>query len=134
MSWEWEVLAAVVRFLFLLAPFIDISDDFSLMDDSLHEAREFALAGSCKALLVSFPAQLLLAILARAGQSCRTVNVLFVVVYVVAAFIVGYLLLRIPTKHLRGTVVPFIWFAVFETIGVMTQVFGLAPAVRSICQ
>src|SRR4051812_11690516 len=119
MSWEWEALAALVRVLFLLAPFMDVAKDFTLVGDTLNEAKEFALAGSCRAMLVSFPAQFLLAVLARASsEQCRAVNFLIVAIYVVGALIVGFVLFKIPTRYLRGTVVPFLWLVAFETLGV----------------
>ncbi len=134
MSWEWEVLAAVVRLLFLLAPFMDVAKDF-VLGDSLAEAREFALAGSCRAMLVSFPAQFLLTILARASsEQCRAVRLLVVAIYVVGALVVGFGLFKIPTRFFRGSVVPFIWLAAFETLAVLAQIFGLLPVVRTICQ
>src|SRR6201999_1428206 len=104
MSWEWDVLAAIVRFLFLLAPFMDVAKDFQL-GAALGEAKEFALAGSCRAMLVSFPAQFLLAILARTSdQHCGAVNLFLVIIYVIAALLVGFGLFRIPTILFRGTV------------------------------
>lgn len=135
MSWEWEALGAVVRILFLLAPFVDVDKHFALAGDYIKEAREFALVGSCRAMLVSFPAQLLLAILAGAGsQQCKGVSVLSIAIYFLAALIVGFALIKIPTHWLRGSVVPFIWLVTFELFSVLAHVFGLAPALRSICQ
>ena len=134
MSWEWDVLAALVRFLFLLAPFMDVAKDFHL-GDALDEAKEFALAGSCRAMLISFPAQFLLAIFARASnEHCQTVSLLLVVIYVIAALLVGFGLFKIHSRRFRGTVRPFIWLAAFEGLSVLVHIVGLGPAVRGICR
>jgi hypothetical protein len=134
MSWEWEVLGAVVRSLFLLAPFMSVAKDFPFAGDSLVEAREFALAGSCRAMLVSFPAQLFLAILARASDSrCQNVKWLAIALFAFGAAIIAVGLFNIPTRWFRGTIVPFVWLIVFTALGVIAQIFGLSRAVQLAC-
>jgi hypothetical protein len=138
MSWEWEVLTAIVRFLFLLAPFLNVSKDFALKGATLIEAKEMAVAGSCRAMLVSFPAQLLLAILARASNTpCQTVRFLPVALYVVVGLLLAFGLFKIPTKLFRPVRVKgvqFIWFGTVTVLGVLAQIFGLERAVALICQ
>jgi hypothetical protein len=134
MSWEWEVLGAVVRSLFLLAPFMSVAQDFTFVGDSLVEAREFALAGSCRAMLVSFPAQLFLAILARASSTqCQNVKWLTIALFAFGCVIIAVGLFNIPTRWFRGTIVPFVWLIVFTGLGVIAQIFGLSRAVQLVC-
>ena len=135
MSWEWEILAATVRLLFLLAPFMSVAKDFPLTGDNLTQAREFALAGSCRAMLVTFPVQLFLAILARASNTqCQTIKLFPVALFAVGGFVAAFGLFKIPTRYFLGTIVPFIWLAAFTALGVVAQIFGLARAVAIICQ
>lgn len=135
MSWEWEVLAAVVRLLFLLAPFLGVAKYFALTGVELAEAKEMASAGSCRAMLVSFPAQFFLAILARASNTqCQNVRWLPVALYVVGGSVVAFGLFNIPVRYFRGSPRPFIWLAAFTALSVLAQIFGLAPAVSLICQ
>lgn len=134
MSWEWEVLGAVVRSLFLLAPFMSVAKDFSFAGDGLVEAREFALSGSCRAMLVSFPPQLFLAILARASSTqCQTVRWLSIALFAIGGVILAVGLFNIPTRFFRGTIVPFVWLIVFTALGVLAQIFGLSRAVQLMC-
>lgn len=138
MSWEWEVLTALVRFLFLLAPFLNVSKDFALTGVNLAEAKEMALAGSCRAMLVSLPAQLFLAILARASNTqCQAVRLFPVALYVVGGLVLAIALFKIPTRlfrPIRIKGVPFIWFGAVTALGVLAQIVGLARAVALICQ
>jgi len=134
MSWQWQVLGATVRFLFLLAPFMSVAKDFPYSGDNLAEVREFALAGSCRAMLVSFPAQFFLSILAQVSSTqCQTVNWFLVALYVFGGIVVAFLLYRVPTRYFRGTIPPFIWLAVFTALSVLGQIFGLQGAVALIC-
>jgi len=134
MSWQWQVLGASVRFLFLLAPFMSVAKDFNFVGDELAEVREFALAGSCRAMLVTFPPQFLLSILAQlSGTKCETVNWFVVALYVFGGFVVAGLLYIVPTRCFRGTIIPFIWLAVFTGLSVVGQILGLQRAVALVC-
>jgi hypothetical protein len=134
-SWEWEVLAAVVRFLFLLAPFMGVAKYFALKGSHLAEAKDMAAAGSTRAMLVSFPAQFFLAILARASNiQCQNVRWLPVALYVLGGAVAAFGLFNIPVRYFRGPLTPFMWLAAFTALSILAQTFGLAPAVNLICQ
>jgi len=135
MSWEWEALTGVVRLLFLLAPFMKVEAAFSLAGDTLHEAKEFAQASSCRALLVSFPAELFLVILAQASNTqCRTVNWLLIAGYVVVGFVLAFGLFKIPARYYRGPFHPFLLFIIITALSIVFKTYGLAPVVALICQ
>jgi hypothetical protein len=113
---------------------MSVAQDFTFVGDSLVEAREFALAGSCRAMLVSFPAQLFLAILARASSTqCQNVKWLTIALFAFGCVIIAVGLFNIPTRWFRGTIVPFVWLIVFTGLGVIAQIFGLSRAVQLVC-
>jgi hypothetical protein len=134
MPWEWKTLAAAVRLLFLLAPFMGVAKEFSLTGVSLAEAREMAAAGSCRALLVSFPVQLFLAILARASNTpCQKVNWLMVALFVIVGSVATVVLYNIPARIFRGTLPPYICFVLVTAADILTDKFALTLAISLIC-
>ena len=135
MAWEWEVLLGVVRLLFLLAPFTNVENRFSIEPNKLTETKEFAQASSCRAMLVSFPVELFFAILAQASNmQCRTMNLLMVAVYAVISAGMGFGLYKISAHRFRGIYPPFLWFAGFTAVSILAKIFGLEPAAALICQ
>jgi hypothetical protein len=135
MQWEWEVLAAVIRFLFFLAPFLNVEKEFGFAGNELVEAREFAWAGSCRAMLVSFPAELIIIVLGEASKKqCNNVNFLMVAVYIIAAVILAYGLFLIPATYFRGRFRPFVWLAIFTALIVVVKTVGVTPALSVICR
>ena len=135
MEWQWDVLTAVVRLLFLLAPFMNVAKDFSLAGANLIEAREFANAGATRAILVSFPLQALITIWTSASKldRCAPVNWMTVALYVVGAAVVAVLLYRVPTRLFRGSFLPFVWWIGFTALFLAVQDKVGPPAARLMC-
>jgi hypothetical protein len=93
---------------------MSVKEEFALTGDALDEAQEMALAGNCRAMLVSFPAEFLLATLAEASTRCKTGSLLIVAVYFVIGSLLAFALYKVPTRYFRGRVRPFIWLIGFN--------------------
>jgi hypothetical protein len=73
MTWKWLILTASVKLILLIAPFLDVSDDF-ILGDRLAEDKEYAAVGSTMSMLFSTPILLALQTLNQTTQVCRTVR------------------------------------------------------------
>ncbi len=71
MTWKWFILTASVKLILLVAPFLDVSDEFNLAGDTLAEAKEYAAVSSTMSMLFSTPILLALQTLNQTTQICR---------------------------------------------------------------
>lgn len=133
MTFNWLVLTAVVKAIFLVAPFLDVSDDFNL-GNRLDEAKEFAAAGSTKGMLFTSPILLALQTLSETPNVCHAgVDGLRIVVSIVVLGAVLAGCYAIPTRLFRGTWVPFVWFVILTGVEIAFEVILLLPIANAIC-
>lgn len=136
MPWYWVGLTAVVRLLFLRAPFLGVSDEFAIPDEFTEEAQDYARAGACKAILLSFPVLQLINLLAAADRDCGQAGVapfpiaLIVVVGVVLEVLVYY----IPARYYRGSHRSFVWFAGVTLADVLLVTTGIPRVDLLLCK
>src|ERR1035441_5919566 len=109
MTWKWLILTASVKLILLIAPFVDVSDEFNLVGDTLAEAKEYAAVCSTMSMLFSTPILLALQTLNQTTQLCHTgVDALHVTVFfiILAAALFG-IYYFIPMHFWRGVIPRF---------------------------
>jgi hypothetical protein len=127
------VLSFFVKLCIAIAPFLSFEDDF-ILGDKLEEAREFASAGSTKAMLFSSPILFALRTASEASTVCHVgIDALFAVLGVVVLAVALYGCYKLPTWLFRGTVTVVIWLfmlLVFETV---SENYLLQPVAQLLC-
>jgi hypothetical protein len=135
MNVYWLILVGVVRLAFLLAPFLRVEGEFSLQGSILDEAKEFANAAACKAMLISLPVVFVIAVMAEADRACHSgVDLLLVTLYMFAVIALSYGFFQIPAWLYRGTAAPVLWFLVLTFVEVAAQAFLLTKLALLICR
>ena len=136
MSLKWEILLAVIRLLFVVAPFMSIGKEFGLIGTTLDKAKEFANAGNGRAILVTFPIELFVRTLAEAdnrGATCQK-NLFMIAVYVVIVVLLAYMLYKTPTDLFRTWFLPFVWFFVITILSLLATSYRLSLLANPLCR
>lgn len=135
MSWNWVILMAIVRVLFVLAPsFIRIKEDFAF--EHPKEAQDFARASACKAMLLSFPVLLLINLLATADQSCGQYGVApypLTVSYILCT-VISVLFLYIPAYSYRGMRNNIFWVVGITFSDAILTIIMIPALVQYLCR
>ena len=133
MTWEWLVLTALVKAIFVVVPLLDITSDFNL-GSKLDEAKEFAAAASTREMLFASPILLALRTLYETSHVCSSgVNAFRIAV---SAVMLGVLLLgcyAVPTRLFRGSWAPFVWFLILTAAEIASEILLVPLAGKAIC-
>jgi len=135
MSLKWEILLSVIRLLFVLAPFMDIGREFGLAGNSLENAREFANAGNCRAMLVTFPVELFIRTLVETearGATCQK-SLFAIAVYILIVVLLAIALYKIPTTVFRTWLLSIGWFILFTGLSVFVGSYRITWLANQIC-
>jgi hypothetical protein len=133
MTFKWLILTGVVKAIFVVAPFVDISGDFNL-GDRLEESKEFAAAGSTKAMLFTSPILLALLTLNETTQVCHSgVDAFRIAVAAVVLLLVVLGCYKVPTYLFRGRLAPFVWFVILTAFEIVIEIFLLVPVAKWVC-
>ena len=133
MTFKWLVLTGVVKAIFVVAPFVDVSRDFNL-GNNIEEAKEFAAAGSTRAMLFTSPILLSLQAVYETPQVCRAgLDGFKIAVSVVVLGLVLAGCYLIPTRLFRGTLTPFVWFVVLTILEIVFDIYLLMPITKVLC-
>ncbi len=136
MPWYWVVLTAIVRVLFVLAPFMGVRKEFPIPNNIIREVQDFARAGACKAMLLSFPALQIINLLATTETVCGKTGVapfpLAVILLLCAVLAVA--LYFLPTWLYRGKLKSFLWFAGITTFDALLTMLVFPRFAGSLCQ
>lgn len=133
MTWEWLVLTALVKAIFVLVPLLDISGDFNL-GSTLEEAKEFAAASSTREMLFASPILVALRTLYETSHVCTTGADPFRIA--VSAAMLGVLLLgcyAVPPRLFRGSWTPVVWFLILTAAEILSEIFFVPRAGKAIC-
>jgi len=131
---NWIVLSFFVKLCIAVAPFLSFEEDF-ILGDKLEEAKEFAAAGSTKAMLFSSPILFTLRTAAEASNACHSgVNAFFSTIEVVVLAVALFCCYKVPTWLFRGTAATFIWLIILLVFEAASENYLLLPAAKLLCE
>ncbi|WP_095194343.1 hypothetical protein [Pseudomonas sp. Irchel 3A7] len=135
MSWEWLILIAIVRLLFVIAPFLKMIDHFAFSKEYAEEAQDFARACACKAMLLSFPALQLINLLAMADKNCGQLGVASfpLAAGFLLSVLIAVLLFFIPAHYYRGALKGFYWVSGVTILDVLLSILVFPELSKLLC-
>jgi magnesium-transporting ATPase (P-type) len=134
MPWKWVILIAIVRVLFLLAPFLGVIKDFAIPKQYEDEVQDFARASACKAVLLSFPALQLINLLVVTEKNCSVGVAPFpLAVTFLLCVLIAWLLSFIRAHRYRGKK-SFYWVVGVTVIDAVLTILVFPDYAGSFCQ